>query len=181
MRKSIFVFFSTLLFMTSLASAKVVVFWQDGFPTVASQPLSRDTLVTVFNGMDPVFAGIDALRDPAADTDKNESITAAEAFRYAAAKTKNFYDTQKRLATEHAELADGAQGLAGRFVLARFGGAGAAFNDPAKRALLDRKEVLEQQIDKLKYEKAAMPLEEYKKRLTALLLDLARVQEEMEK
>jgi hypothetical protein len=131
----------------------------------------------------PVFARywIEALRDPAADTDKNESISAAEAFRYAEAKTKNFYETQKRLATEHAQLAEGGQGLAGRFVLARFGSAGAALKDPAKRALLAKKEDLEQQIDKLKYEKAATPDADYKKRLTALLLDLAKIQETLDK
>ena len=45
--------------------AKVVVFWQPGFPTVASQPVSRDALVKALDGMDPVFAGLDGLKDPA--------------------------------------------------------------------------------------------------------------------
>src|ERR1039457_4023237 len=45
--------------------AKVVVFWQPGFPTVASQPVSRDALVKALDGMDPVFAGLDGLRDTA--------------------------------------------------------------------------------------------------------------------
>jgi hypothetical protein len=45
--------------------AKVVVFWQPGFPTVASQPVSRDALVKALDGMEPVFAGIDGLKDPA--------------------------------------------------------------------------------------------------------------------
>ena len=56
-----------------------------------------------------------------------------------------------------------------------------AAQDPAKRELLDRKESLEQEIDKLKYEKAAMPSEEYRSRLTGLLLELARTQEELDK
>jgi hypothetical protein len=63
----------------------------------------------------------------------------------------------------------------------RLGANAAAARDPAKRALLDKKEQLEQAIDKLKYEKAAMPEAEYKKQLTALLLDLARTQEALEK
>jgi hypothetical protein len=66
MRKISAVFLVALLFMTSFASAKVIVFWQDGFPTIASQPVPRATLVKALSGMDPVFAGIDALRDPAA-------------------------------------------------------------------------------------------------------------------
>ena len=53
--------------------------------------------------------------------------------------------------------------------------------DPAKRALLDKKEELEQTIDKLKYEKAAMDDDDYKKQLTAALLELARVQAELDK
>ena len=41
---------------------------------------------------------------------------------------------------------------------------------PNKRPLLDKKEEIENAIDKLKYEKAAMNAAEYKKQLTALLL-----------
>ena len=33
------------------AFAKVVVFWQPGFPTVASQPVSHDALVKALDGM----------------------------------------------------------------------------------------------------------------------------------
>jgi len=138
---------------------------------------------------------VEALRDPASDTDKNEVITALEAFRYADRKTTTFYETQKRLATEHAVLEDTGKGegvrapsaengqglLAGRFPLLRLGSAQKSAADPAKRKLLDRKEELEQAIDKLKYEKAALPLEEYRRQLSQLLLELARVQEELDK
>jgi 3-phenylpropionate/cinnamic acid dioxygenase small subunit len=46
---------------------------------------------------------------------------------------------------------------------------------------LTKKEELEQKIDKLKYEKAAMPEDEYKSQLTAALVELARVQQELDK
>jgi hypothetical protein len=138
---------------------------------------------------------VEALRDASSDTDKNEVITALEAFRFADARTARYYDSQKRLATEHAVLEDTGKGepvrapsvengqgiLAGRFALLRLGAAQKAAADPAKRKLLDRKEELEQGIDKLKYEKAAMPPELYKKQLSELLLELARVQEEIDK
>jgi hypothetical protein len=137
---------------------------------------------------------VEALRDPAADTDKNEAISALEAFRYADRKTVSYYETQKRLATEHALLEDTGKGegvrtpssengaglLANAFTVMRLGQAAAAAATPEKRALLDKKEKLEQQIDKLKYEKAAMPIEEYKRQLTALLLELAKTQEAIE-
>ena len=52
---------------------------------------------------------VEALRDASADTDKNESVSALEAFTYADQKTTQFYDTQKRLATEHPVLENGAR------------------------------------------------------------------------
>jgi hypothetical protein len=139
---------------------------------------------------------VEALRDPAADTDKNDTITALEAFKYAEQKTTNFYTTQKRLATEHAVLEDTGKGdpvrdpnpqngqglIANRFVLLRIGAsAQAVARSPEKLKLLAHKEELEQAIDKLKYEKAAMRLDEYKSRLSQLLIELAQTQEELDK
>ncbi len=120
---------------------------------------------------------VEALRDPAADSDKNESISALEAFRYAEEKVKRFYAENNRLATEHPRL-EGK--LAGGFVLARLGAAAAAFADPARRQLLARRESIEQQIDALKLKKAALATEQYQKELERLLLELARVQEAIE-
>ena len=139
---------------------------------------------------------VEALRDPAADTDKNDTITALEAFRYAEKKTNNFYVTQKRLSTEHAVLEDTGHGtavrdpnpengqglIAARFVLLRIGATSQAIaRSPEKLKLLGRKEEVEQAIDKLKYEKAAMRADEYKGKLSELLLELAQIQEELDK
>ncbi|HYP13018.1 MAG TPA: hypothetical protein VEQ63_03770 [Bryobacteraceae bacterium] len=127
---------------------------------------------------------IEALRDAAADTDKNEVITALEAFRFAELKTKQFYETNKRLATEHPTLDGGdknASLTAGRFALLTIGTAQAASNDPEKRKLLDQRTEIEEQIDRLKFQKAAMPAQEYKQHLQALLLALAKVQAEIDK
>lgn len=122
---------------------------------------------------------VEALRDATADADKNEVVTAAEAFRYAEAKTKNYFETEKRLATEHAVLDD--PGCGNRIAMARFGSVQRALSDPAKKALLARKEELERSVDRLKLEKAAMPVEEYRAKLTAILVELAKVSEEIEK
>ncbi len=135
-----------------------------------------------------------ALQDAAADVDKNEVISALEAFAYATRKTQEFYTTQKRLATEHALLEDTGEGegvrepspangrglSAGKFALLRIGQAQLAAQDPAKKRLLEKKEQIEQAIDKLKYEKAAMPLEEYRAKLTGLLIELASTQKEID-
>ncbi len=117
----------------------------------------------------------EALRDPAADTDKNEVISSQEAFHYAQRKTAAYYETEKRLATEHPVL-EGAP-----LALVRMGRAAALARDPARQQLFAKKEQIEQQIDRLKLQKAAMPAGEYKKQLTALLVELARTEEALDK
>jgi hypothetical protein len=145
----------------------------------------------------PVFARfwVEALRDPSADSDKNEAVSALEAYRYADQKTTSYYERAKRLATEHAMLEDTGKGegvrapsqengqglLAGRFTVLRLGAMQKAAADPAKQELLRRKEDLEQKIDQLKYNKAALPTAEYSKQLRQLLLELARLQTELDK
>src|SRR5271166_1482749 len=54
-----------LLAWGSTLFGKTIVFWQEGFPTVASQPLSRDTLLKALDDGDVVFAGIAELKDAA--------------------------------------------------------------------------------------------------------------------
>ena len=53
-------------FLSLPLQAKVVVFWQTGFPTAASQPIDRTTLEKSLKGLDPVFA--DETELGAADT-----------------------------------------------------------------------------------------------------------------
>ncbi len=122
-------------------------------------------------------------------------MSALEAFRYADAKVIKYYESQKRLATEHAVLDDTGTGegvrapgpdngrglLAARLTLVRHGEAQLALQSPAKQALLTRREQVQQSIDKLKYEKAAMPTAEYQAKLRSLLVDLAKIEEELER
>ena len=122
---------------------------------------------------------MEALRDPAADTDKNQTISALEAFKYAQTKTTAFFTDQKHLVTEHAVLED--QQRAAAFTLVRFASAADEVTNPAKRALVTAKEEIENKIDALKYQKDLMDAGDYRRQLTALLLQLARIQEEIEK
>jgi hypothetical protein len=138
---------------------------------------------------------IEALRDPAADADKNEVITALEAFRYAEAKTAKYYEESKRLATEHPLMEDAGKGegvknptaengeglTAGRFAVLHTGSAMALAKDPEKQKLLKAKEDIEQKIDDLKYRKASMSVEDYRQQLAKLLVDLAKTQEDLDK
>jgi hypothetical protein len=136
---------------------------------------------------------VEALQDPTADTDKSDSISALEAFVFADKKTAAFYESQKRLATEHAVFEDTGHGdpvrtpsrtegaFLSSFIVLRIGDSQKAANDPAKRALLAKKEELEQKVDSLKYQKAAMDPDDYKKQLLDTLLELAQVQQELDK
>jgi hypothetical protein len=60
----------TLLTLATLctlpAAAKVVVFWQPGFPAIASEEVAQETLAKAFDGMEPVFSGLDQIKAPAA-------------------------------------------------------------------------------------------------------------------
>jgi hypothetical protein len=136
----------------------------------------------------------DALRDPAADTDKNDAVSVLEAFAYAQHRVAESFDSAKHLATEHSLLEDTGKGdgernpspengegrLAAAFTLVRLGANADAARDPARRALLAKKDALEQAIDQLKYEKAGMDTADYRKQLTQLLLELAKTQEALD-
>jgi hypothetical protein len=175
---------------TSASGGSIGALQKAGRIVVAATKTGTEKNATVF-----ARYWVEALGDASTDTDKNETISALEAFQYADRKTADFYESQKRLATEHAVIedtgkkeavraasADNGEGLlAANFVLLRLGAAQKAASDPAKRALLEKKEELERKIDTLKYQKAAMSSEDYKKQLTDALLELAKTQEELDK
>jgi hypothetical protein len=175
---------------TSASGGSVGALQRAGRIVIAATKTGTEKNATVF-----ARYWVDALRDASADVDKNEVISALEGFQYADRKTTAFYESQKRLATEHAVIEDtgkkegvraasaenGEGLLAANFAVLRIGAAQKAANDPAKRALLEKKEELEQKIDTLKYQKAAMSAEDYKRQLSGALLELAKVQEELDK
>ena len=175
---------------TSSSGGSIGALEKPGRAVIAATKTGTEKNATVF-----ARYWVEALHDPTADLDKNDSISALEAFEYADRKTAAFYDSQKRLATEHAVFEDTGKGQPVRaaatdtgeghflatFTVLRIGAAQRAANDPAKRDLLAKKEELEQKIDMLKYQKAAMDQEDYKKQLTDALVELARVQAELDK
>jgi hypothetical protein len=176
---------------TSASGGAVAALERPGRAVIVATKTGTEKNATVF-----ARYWVEALQDPTADTDKSDSISAMEAFAYADRKTAEFYTSQKRLATEHAEWEDTGKGEAVRsmavatgrqgalmstFTVVRIGAAQAAMTDPAKRDLMAKKEELEQKVDALKYQKAAMEPGEYKKELTAALVELAKVQAELDK
>jgi hypothetical protein len=175
---------------TSASGGSISAFQRAGRAVIASTKSGTEKNATVF-----ARYWVEALQDPSADVDKNESVSALEAFQYADRKTAEFYTAQKRLATEHAVFEDVGKGDAVRapaaetaegrmlssLTLVRFGETQKAALDPAKRDLLGKKEDLERRIDVLKYQKAAMTQNDYEQQLKALLIELARVQAALDK
>ena len=53
--------------------------------------------------------------------------------------------------------------------------------DPAKKGLLAKRDEIEMRIDALKLQKSTLDPEAYKKQFTALLLELARTQQEIDR
>ena len=176
---------------TSSSGGSVAALAKKGRAVIAATKSGTEKNATVF----PRY-WVEALQDARADVDKNETVSALEAFQYATTKTAAFFDSQKRLATEHAVFADTGNGAAavrvaskttgdGRLLasvaLVRFGTERAASVNPAKRSLLAKKEQLEARIDTLKYQRAAMSPQEYRQQMTESLVALAKVQEELDK
>jgi len=175
---------------TSASGASIGAFARRGRAVIAATKSGTEKNATVF-----ARYWVEALQDPTTDVDKNEAISALEAFQYATAKTAAFYQSQQRLATEHAVFEDtdagvpvraastasGAGRLLSSLTLVRLGATRSAAADPAKSALLARKQQLEQKIDTLKYQRAAMAPQDYKQQLTESLVELAKVQGELEK
>src|SRR5262249_10438524 len=110
--------------MTSASGGSLDALKKDNRVIIAATKSGTEKNATVFSRF-----WVEALRDPAADTDKNQVITALEAFKYAQAKTTAFFTDQKHLATEHAQLED--QQRAASFTLVRFGDANKEVTDPA--------------------------------------------------
>jgi hypothetical protein len=176
--------------MTSASGGALNALRKENRVVITATKTGTERNATVF----PRF-WVEALRDPAADTDKNETISVLEAFHYAQRNVAGYYESQKRLATEHPLLEDTGKGAgvrdpsaenreglrAAAFPLVRLGAANTLASNPEKRKLFERKEQLEQQIDALKYNKTILAPDAYKKKLTELLLELAKTQQELDK
>jgi hypothetical protein len=173
---------------TSASGGAVPVFERPGRAVIAATKSGTEKNATVF-----ARYWVEAFQDPSAHTDHSASVSAMEAFVYAARKTADFYDSQKRLATEHAVFndtgsgepvrvaGDGQGNMLASFTLLRSGATAQAASDPARRALLEQKDDLEKKIDMLKYQKAALDQKVYKAELTDALIKLAKVEEALDK
>ena len=118
-----------------------------------------------------------ALDDPSADVDKNQVITALEAFDFAARRVADYFDSNGQLATEHPRL-DGER--AERINLARLGATRTEIDDSELRELISKRDEIAAQIDTLRLSRDKMPPGQYQQQLLESMLDLALAEEAIE-
>ena len=122
-----------------------------------------------------LFGGFwaEALDAPAADLDKDERISADEAFRFAERAVAGYYEDQQRIATEHPRL----EGDARPFILARTTPQESL--EPASVHLVSRVDELTAAIDALRADRRVLTDDDYFEKLQELLLELAKVDQDL--
>lgn len=145
---------------------------------------ATDSAAQQFETVFPDFF-IKAFDDPAADLDKNGRISIWEAFTYASAGVRQWYEQRGQLPTERPLLDDngdgigreaqmpGPDGTVARALYLDAGVSPAAAGDTTQTELLKRRAELERQIEELKGRKDSMPPDEYDMDLEKLVTDLA--------
>lgn len=120
----------------------------------------------------------EALESDVADLDRNEILTIAEAFRYADARTREHYDNENLLASEHARLiGDEASSLA----VARLGSLRLAGDDPDVAVLLEERLALERDYLALLASKADKAVDAYYDEFESLMLSIAKLQQAIDR
>ena len=144
----------------------------------------------------------DALSEPQADLDKDGQTSLLETFLIASQRVAEFYETQGRLATEHALLDDNGDGLgtpadwfrgirpikksaesanldgyrAHQFNLVK-----SDIEEKMPLDLREKRNQLELEVIKLRDSKENYPEDEYFSRLEKLLYEMAKIYEEIDK
>jgi hypothetical protein len=120
---------------------------------------------------------LQAISTDAADVNKDEVVTAAEAFDYTNRQVAASYKSDVSLATEHARIA-GEETAA--FTVARIGSSAGASSDPEVTALLAQRGQIEQDLDGVKGRKASLSEDQYYDELEGVLVRLAQLQRQID-
>ena len=169
------------------------------FPFIERLSGERRTVITATDSMaqrfDTVFAEyfVKAFEDASADLDKNGRISVWEAFTSTAAGVRRHYQQRGQLSTERALLDDNGDGVGTSAVEQGHDGAqasrtyldadvpGAAPTDEELLKLLQRKALLEGELEELKIRKAFLAAGEYAKEFERIITEYARIASEVRK
>jgi hypothetical protein len=118
-----------------------------------------------------------ALDDPTADLDKNQLVSAAEAFSFAERRVDDYFERNGQLATEHPRM-EGER--ANRFNVARIGSARPDSDDGVLAELISRRDELNARVDSLRLDQDSMTPAGYRSRLLQNMIELAETEEAIE-
>lgn len=167
------------------------------FPFIERLSGPRRIVITATDSMaqrfDTVFADyfIKAFEEESADLDRNGRISIWEAFASGAAGVRRHYQQRGQLSTERALLDDNGDGIGSSAAEQGDDGAqasrtylqlvepGAPPTDEALLKLLQRKALLEAELEELKIRRRFLPAEEYAKEFERIITEYARVSSEI--
>jgi hypothetical protein len=147
---------------------------------------STDAAAQQFETVFPEFF-IKAFDDPAADLDRNGRVSMWEAFTYASAAVRQWFEQKGQLPTERPLLDDtgtgtgreaqnpGADGAIARVTYLEPDAVLALPADTAIAALMRRRAELENLLEELKARKESLPPDRYDAELEKLLVEIARI------
>jgi hypothetical protein len=146
---------------------------------------ATDSAAQQFETVFPEFF-LKAFDEPAADVDKNGRVSVWEAFAYASASVKQWFEQHGQLATERALIDDtgagigreaqnpGTDGTVARVTYLQ-PDAAAVTGDAALDAILKRRTDLEAELEALKARKSSMAPDQYDVELERVLVELAKI------
>lgn len=147
---------------------------------------ATDAVAQRFDTVFPEYF-VRAFADESADLDKNGRVSLWEGFAFASAAVKRHYQQRGQLSTERALLDDNGDGIGRSAAESGADGSqatrtyldedhpGAAPTDEALLALLQRKALVEAELDDLKIRRAFLQRDEYLKEFERIVTELARV------
>ena len=118
-----------------------------------------------------------AVTGDGADVNKDEVVTAAEAFDFANRQVAAAFKSDVALATEHARMAADENAT---FQVARLSGSAVYGSDPEVAALLTQRGQVEHDLAGVKERKAALSQDEYYDALEGVLVKLALLQQQID-
>jgi len=134
---------------------------------------------------------VSAFNEPAADSDKDGRVSLWEAFAFASAGVRQWFEQKGQLPTERPLLDDTGAGIGREAINPGPDGqtASATFLEPERAAAVDpatpigalqkRRAELEAQIEDLKTRKPSMAADQYEVEMERLLVELARVMQQI--
>jgi hypothetical protein len=171
---------------------------ESSFPFLDALKARGRVVITATNSAAQKYATVfpdyfvKALSEASTDLDKNGRTSVLELFEAASAAVKLHYEQRGQLSTERALIDDngdgqgreqGAEGPDGGFarLWSLDAEPAAVTNNPELAALVKQQRTLEAQAEELKLQKGAMPQAEWQGAYEKLMLELARVSQEIRK